>query len=526
MKRWLASPALLVAFSLVAQDAKPAATQSVEAQKLSLQDAIRIALIEKKNLQVGVAETTRDFTKANVQIQEGAFDWTLSGTLDVSKTRDYSESPKGVDLGTPLAPNPVLGTAHTDSTTWKRTLDVSLAKPFEWGGSLSVDYRPSYANSQSTVQTYLNSSNQLYSTQTGETYHPYDGTFTARYTQSLLRNFGRESTASQLIAARNGAEIADLNYQKAIIDLIATVEGAYWDVVFAKENLNNKQQSLEIAQKQLNENKIRVQVGTLAPIEVTSAEAAVAQREQDIISAEAQYLNAKDALSRTIYPQLERISVEPSEMPKVEPVTQDEGAAEKLALANRVELKAAKLDVDSKRVLNKAAENRTLPQLDVYAGYTGNAGDNTRLSPVNSDLTGMKYPGYNVGLAFSIPLPNRAAKGAQAQARANLRQGELTLRDQELSIVLEVRQALRNLQAAEKGVTAAVKTREFQEKTLDAEQKKFANGMSTNFFVLQRQSDLDNARSAELQSRISYAKAVTSLEKAIGHLPEARNLHF
>jgi outer membrane protein TolC len=501
MKRWFASPALLVAFHLVAQDAKP-----VEAKSLGLQEAVQIAL--KNNLQVGISETTRDFNQASVQVQEGQFDWTLGGSANWRKDQDASTGPA-------YRGGPIISSA---STTYSRNLDVNLQKPFEWGGTLKLDYNPTYSVSKfgqvGGEQNYLSYN------------APYDGSFSATYTQSLIRGFGRDNTAAQLMVARNGAVIADLNYQKAIIDLIASVESAYWDVVFAKENLANKQQSLEIAQKQLNENKIRVQVGTLAPIEVTSAEAAVAQREQDIISAEAQYLNAKDALSRALFPQMERIPVEPSEMPKVAPVTQDEAVAERMALANRVELKAAKLDLESKRLLEKQSNNGTLPKLDLSVGYAGGAANDRTIGPVNSDLTHHTYPGYNVGFVFSVPLMNKGARGVQAQARANRRQGEYSVRDQELSILLEVRQSLRNLQAAEKGVAAAVKTREFQEKTLDAEQKKFANGMSTNFFVLQRQSDLDLSRSAELQARINYAKAVTTLEKAIGHLPEARNLRF
>jgi outer membrane protein TolC len=143
---------------------------------------------------------------------------------------------------------------------------------------------------------------------------------------------------------------------------------------------------------------------------------------------------------------------------------------------------------------------------------------------VNKDLTKGAYPGYTIGLQFALPIQNRAAKGNQAQSRANRRASELGLRDLELGITLEVRQAFRNLEASMKGVTAAEKTRIFREKDLEAEQKKFENGMSTNFLVLSKQNDLDTAKSSELQSRITYAKAVTALEKAMGHLLEARKL--
>jgi len=145
------------------------------------------------------------------------------------------------------------------------------------------------------------------------------------------------------------------------------------------------------------------------------------------------------------------------------------------------------------------------------------------LADVAAD-SGMKVPGYTVGVKFAMPIENRAARGNLSVARANLRSSELSLRDQELSIILQVRTAVRNVEATEKGVKAAEKTRYFQERTLDAEKKKFENGMSTNFIVLQDMTNLDNARSAEVQAQVNYANAVTALESAVGNLLEARKL--
>jgi outer membrane protein len=177
-------------------------------------------------------------------------------------------------------------------------------------------------------------------------------------------------------------------------------------------------------------------------------------------------------------------------------------------------------------VLKRAAENRMKPQLDAYVGYTGDSYQYTKLNDVNSDLSSFKYPGYVVGLNLSIPLGNHTAKGNLAYASANERSSELGLRDRELGIQLEVRQAFRNVDAAEKGVDAAKKTRYFREKDLEAEQKKFDNGMSTNFLVLSKQNDLDSAKSAEVQAQITYAKAVTAMERSVGNLLEARGFQY
>ncbi len=497
MTRLTIYPALLVAFSLVAQPApKAAATQ------LTLQNAIETSL--KNNLQVQIAVETRAFTRAGLLVEQGAFDWNLTGSLSLAKAQDGLRF-RNSD-----------GTFSTlDGTVSSRNLTVGSSKAFEWGGNLSLNYSPKYSSASGT----------LYGSSTSA---PYDGNLSATYSQSLLRNFGREATESRLIVARKSAQTADLSFQKAIIDLVASTESLYWDVVFTQRNLENKQQALALAQKQLRENQIRVQVGTLAPIEVTSSEASVAQREQDIIAADAQQLNAKDALIRALYPSAERpTGLELTDAPSVKALEMNEAAAEKQALASRIELKTARLDLESKQVLETAANNRTLPQLDAFATYSGNAASqipSEGLTAVNKDLTKGTYPGYSIGLQFAMPIQNRAAKGGQAQARANRRQSELSLRDLELGITLEVRQAFRNVDASAKGVAAAEKTRYFREKDLEAEQKKFENGMSTNFLVLSKQNDLDTAKSSELQSQITYAKAVTAMEKALGHLLEARKL--
>jgi outer membrane protein TolC len=487
-------PALLVAFSLVAQPAP-----KVDASHLTLQDAIETSL--KNNLQVQISEQTLEVARANVLINEGTFDWLLGSGLTLQHSRFNFD--KTSALGTLVAGN---------ATTDYRNLTVGLSKPVEWGGIFQLNYNPSYSYTQGIYPA-------------ADITPPYTGTLSASYTQSLLRNFGRDTTASNLIAARYGSKAADFAFQLAVINLVANTDSAYWDVVFAKLNLENKRVALALAQQQLKEDKLRVNVGTLAPLGLLQDEAAVAQSEQDIITADAQLLNAKDALIRTLYPTPDRPdTLETVDLPSLKPMEMDEAAAAKLALANRVELKSAQFDLSSKQILEKAANNRTLPQLDLSVAYNGTASNYATLSPVNTDLTQGKNPGYSVGLQFSLPILNSAARGNQAVARANRRTSELSLHDLELGIVLQVRTAFRNLDASSKGVVAAQKTRVFREQNLDAEKKKLDNGMSTSFLVLTALNDLNTSKGNELQAQITYAKAVTALDQALGHLLQARHL--
>ncbi len=497
-------PVFAVCLSLAAQTPAP------EGKHLSLQEAIQISL--QNNLQVDIARQTREASRSGVMTSLGVFDWNLGASASTSRIDAASNSP--LYRGSPTA-------VQTKSTSYNRGLTLDLNKAFVWGGSVDFNYAPSYGYYRSLAigtgagGTDVASSNS----------YPYSGVLTATYNQNLLQGFGTEITTAPLTIARKNAQAADYAFQLSIINLVATTENQYWDLVYAERYLASKKTSLELAQKQLKENTIRMQVGTMAPIDVTSAEAQVAQAEQDIIAAEAQLANARDALIRSLYPNAERpSSLETTDSPTIAHTQLDEAGAVKMAIERRVELRQARIAKDVATLQAKVADNRTLPTLSAYATYTGNASNYDKLSPVNSDITGFTYPGYTIGVKFGMPIQNRAAKGSQSAARANLRSSELSVRDQELSITLQVRTAVRNVEAAEKGVRAAEKTRYFQQKNLEAEQKKFENGMSTNFVVLQVMTNLDNARSAELQAQINYAKAVTALEQAVGNLMEARNL--
>lgn len=495
---------LLICHALVAQTPAPAPPTAplANTRQLSLQEAIRISL--ENNLQVEIARETRATTTAGVDVAQGAFDWTVTGNVQTSRQKYATES-----TTTGL---------KVEGTSWDRSATVGAQKPFRWGGLFEVTYTPAYSFQRNNL---------------GATDRPYSGGgargtgFSALYTQSLLEGFGRAATEVDVIVAKKDSEAAEYQYHQAIIQLVANTESLYWDVVYAQRNLANKQQSLELAEKQLRENRIRVDVGTLAPIEVTSAEAAVAQQEQEIIAARAQLQNAEDALLRALYPTGEKpAAIDLTDAPTLSHLTVEPAAGEKMALDRRVELKMARLQLEARGALTRAAENRLKPKLDAYVGYNGGSYEYDKLHDVNQDLVEAQYPGYVVGVNLSVPIGNHTAKGNLAAARATERSAELSLRDEELGIMLEVRQAFRNIDAAEKGVEAAKKTRVFREKDLEAEQKKFENGMSTNFLVLSKQSDLDSARSAELQSQITYAKAVTALEMAVGNLLEARGLQY
>ncbi len=477
------------------------------ARSLTLREALAQTL--HANLQVDQARESRAYTQAGATIAEGAFDWNLTGSFSYLRQ----------DAATTKALYPLGPYATTEGTLWSRSLGLGLQKPFTWGGSFQTTYTPSYAFSSGTygdpaTGALLGRFN---------TKAPYSGAFSASYSQALLRGFGRTATEAPLRAARKGSEAADAQFELAMIQLVATTEAQYWDLVYAVQNLANAESALALAEEQLADNRGKVREGTLPEIEITSAEAAVAQQKRTLIAARSQLRNANDTLFRTLYPDENTFTnLVPLDPPEPGAPQVDEHEGERTALAHRPELAVARLRREASGILRAAAENRLLPQLNAYLTYTSTSDTYGAPGPVNGELARGDYPGYGVGLAFLLPLGNRAAKGSLAQARADERLNQLGLQDLELAIRLQVRLAFENVASARAGVEAAREARRFREADLAAEQKKYENGMSTNFFVFAKQNDLNSARATELQARIAYAKAVTALEQAMGTLLQAR----
>lgn len=496
---------LLVSCALGAQTPEPVV------RDLTLQDAIRTAVAN--NLQVEIAQQARIQARGGALAGEGVFDWNLSASVQGSHAKAETSLP--LYAGFPALPY--------QSLTENRSGSFDLQKVLPWGATFEVNESPSY--------TYWH--NVLLDTTGrpvpgGESINgaPWSGQLTVTYHQNLLQGAGTEVATAPLVIARRNAESADATFRLSVIGLVSQAESAYWAQVFAERLLESKKTALALAVKHRAENQLRLKVGAIARLDLTGSEAQVAQAEQDILSAQNQLDNARDALIRTLYPDGDRsFQIKAVDLPpQVEHIKLTEGEAVKMALARREELRAARIGQDVARLQTKVARDKLRPNLGAGVSYIGLSSSYAAFGPVQGDLSKARYPGYGAGIQFSMPIENRAARGGLRQAAASEKLGDLNLRDQEQAVILQARTAYRNLDAAERGVVAAGKTRYLQEKTLDAEQKKFSRGASTTFIVLQRLTDLDNARSAEVQAQIAYANAVTALETAVGNLLEARHL--
>jgi outer membrane protein TolC len=377
----------------------------------------------------------------------------------------------------------------------------------------------------------------------------YSNTLTFNFTQPLLKGFGLKANRKDIIIARNNLDISETQLKGVLQDTIYSVEEAYWNLVYSIDNFNVKKQSLELAQDLLEKNQRAVEVGTLAPIEVLSAQSAVATREADILQAEAQVKNYQDILKTIINLPVEEgretAEIIPVDKPayQLKEISLEE--ALRTAIENRPELSQMKIDLQNREINLSYAKNQLLPNLSLQASYwsPGVSGTEIRYNPVDpfgppietiahgsadawKDAFNFRYPNWSLALNLTLPLDTVFSRSSYAQAKVNLQQAELRLKNQEQQIYLEIKQTVRAVETNYKRAQAYKVARELAEKKLQAEEERFKVGLSTSYFVLQYQTDLTTARTNELKSIVDYNLSLAGLDRAMGISLKTKNINL
>ncbi len=349
----------------------------------------------------------------------------------------------------------------------------------------------------------------------------YRSGLTFSFQQPLLRNYGRYATERSIILAQINGQLSRQDFTLQVTTITQQVVNAYWALVNAREQLVVAQESLQLARDLHERNKIQVQVGTMAPLELTQSDAAIATREEGIIQATSAVGDAEDTLRQLLnLPSgpLWQTPIVPTSDPKTdEKVTVNLDEALRIALAQRPELTSQQIQLDQAK--RDAAYFRTQlkPQLDLNVGY-GYSSLGTGYSDAFNQITGLDFRGWSATLSFAYPIQNRAARAQSATANIAVDRTQ-ALFDQERTVIeTEVRRAARGVDTAVKSIQAAIKAREFQEKNLDAQKKRYENGMSTSFEITQIQEQLTAARSSEVTAIVNYRTALAEYYRATGKL--------
>jgi outer membrane protein TolC len=423
------------------------------------------------------------------------------------------------------------------------TVDFAYNQAFQWGTNLSVGFN----NTRQTTNSFFsNLSPQL------------NSNFKAQVTQHLLQGFGFAPNTRFIHIAKNNRELSDVAFRLQIIDSIDQIENIYWDLVYAYENARVQNESLTFAQKTLSDTKKQVEIGSLAPIEVVRAQSTVATNQQSVTTAQTnlqlQQLLMKNALTRSLkdpgLANAEVIPISTMDVPAQEPVVPTEDLINE-ALRHRAELVESRIDLNSRELSNKAVRSALLPTLDLFAYYGGQglggsqnpanlcanesaeqqafgcAGTGTNQIPVApsvgyggtlNQLVNSTAPDKGVGLQLNIPLRNRAAQAVQIRSELEYRQAQMRLQQIENQVGIEIRNAQYTVQQNRASVDSARAAVELGHQSLDAEQKKYQFGTSTNTLVLQFQSQLATAESTLVNAMVAYEKSRVELDRATGLL--------
>jgi outer membrane protein TolC len=343
-----------------------------------------------------------------------------------------------------------------------------------------------------------------------------------------------------------GSEIADEEFRRNLMDLTRATEDAYWNVSAAGEQRRVAQKSLETRQALLDQTEAQYEVGVVSRVEVTEAEAGLAEGEVGVIVTENQYRTAQDQLIDLVLgPNLtpdSRLEIRPTDSPE-EIVTYavDPEEANRKALAHRPEIASARRNIELQELELKFRKNQRLPQVDVKVGYgySGLGGSNNTapqlggaLPPINRSYSTAhddwfrpeSAKQWSTGVEVTFPIGNVSGRAGASKAQLELRRAHTQVRRLELDIVLEVRNAIRNLYSSVEGVEAAERRRVAAEEQRRAEAIRLEYGESTPFDVLQREEVLVDAESQKISALQLYHNSVTALERAQGTILRNRNI--
>jgi outer membrane protein TolC len=412
-----------------------------------------------------------------------------------------------------------------------------------------VGYQQQFLTGTNAELTYYSYRSQVNSP--SNVLNPYTQGYLDLYlTQNVLQGFGVGVNDRYIRVAKNNTKVSELQLKRQVITTVSAILNLYWDLVSFDENVRIKQRAVNTAETLYEDNRKRVALGTLPPVEVTRAAAELSSRREDLLIAQTnvtqQETVLKNALSRdgVASAWLDEIKIVPLNhfsIPKKEDFKPMPDLIRK-ALANRPEIEQARINLQSSKINIRGTKNALLPTLQAFVELTNNGlagvpnalGNGSGGTPDPLFVGGYEnllgqifrrnYPNYSVGFSLNIPFRNRVAQADYVADQLSLRQSELQLRRTLSDLRVEVKNAVIGLQQARARYETAVTTRQLAQETLNAEQQRFKFGQSTITDVVQAQRDLAVDQSTEVESMANYTHAKIAFDEAIGQTLEVNGV--
>jgi len=465
---------------------------------LSLQECIMIALAENLDIRVTGYEPLK--TDQDIFAARGEFDPVLRSSATYSRS-NQSQSQQVVAFG---------GISSVES--FDTVTNAALAGKLHYGTQYTVSWDMN--RSESTFSRFM---------------EEFSGTLTLQLTQPLLRGFGARYNKVRISIANNNRIASEAQLRLTVLTTTADVIRAYWDLVGAMENLKVRSESLDNAERLLQVNQKRRDIGTAADIEVLQAKAGVATRQSEYISARQNISDASNILksllnlrdgeffSRDLIVPIDRPN--PHEPGEFDPAKHEARIMASIdeALEMRPEIKIRQLDIDNAALEEYRTRKEMLPQIDLVYNYT-TGGRDPKLRDTLTGITERQDYAYSYGIQGSIPIFNRAARGAHNRARITRRQAEMNLAHARQQLMLNVHLAATKVASNAILIQSNKQATRLQIANVAAEEKRLQLGVTTSWQVLQIQQDLTAAQVQELISNIEFEKSLVELQLAEGTL--------
>jgi len=507
------SPSLALAVHTAAQNVPLQPGETL--RRISMDEAVALAM--EQNLGIVVQRFDPQIQDTGISLAQA--NWRPNFSTTLTRQAQTQASTSSLSGGATSIDN---GTVNTG---------IGLAQTLPWGGNYSA-----FWNSQRFTTTNLFSS---FSPQ-------ISSNLNLQYTQPLLRNFQVDSIRQQVAVSKKSRDLSDIQLEGVITGTLRNVRNAYWDLAYAIANLKAQQGSLALSQQSLKDNQKRVEIGTMAPIDIVQAQAEVATNEASVILAEAAIKQAQDNLRSLILapgtPDFWTVAFEPVEPPVFADRPVDLDAAVRTALDKRTDLRSAKNAMEQSEINIKYYSNQVKPDVNANVGYNPVGVGGSQLSAVNiadvaagkpvnrsivsdvgfgsvlGDVLQSSYPTWTFGVTIGYPLGANTAHANLARVKLEYDQAKTQLKNMEMQVATQVRAVARQVRTSQQLVQSARASRELQEQKLAAEEKKLAAGMSSPFFVVQAQRDLSISRTAEIRAISDYNKALVDFE-AVQQVP-------
>ncbi len=468
---------------------------------ISISDSIRIALMNNLEL---LLEKQNPMSANNDIISEKAkFDPTLS--LEAKNRKNIRPSASEIEAGLGAVEIAEIDQNDTD-------FNIGIKQGLLTGGNYELKFNNNRFKTSAAFQILDPS---------------YNSDLSLTVSQPLLKGFGIETTKTEIRIATNNLVQSKYTLEAKVMDMVLDVYKTYWDLVFNIGNLKIQQQLFGSANDLLNMNRMKVEIGTLAPIEILVAEAGVASREENVVLAEKKVKDAEDQLKRLMNPPdrtlIDNYSIVPLQQPSLERKMFMIDEVLSAAYEERPDIKKEKIDMENKKISFDQAKNQVLPSLDLK----GSAGINGLGSDYPNNIEGLKsgdFYTWEAGLILSIPIGNRSAKANLSKQGIEIEKARISLKNLEQKITVEVKEATRKVETDIKRMESTKKARILAERKLQAEQERLNVGLSNSRELLRFQDDLADARSKELAAIIDYNKSLAEIERTKGTILKSNQI--